>query len=93
MPARGEDRGSFLVPVHAALRVHIENDTLEVIPLSYDWFFERVRSAKGIQPLAAALDQKQNVLLAAATSRVRAWLRQQPADGPMFGASAKFVRK
>ena len=70
MPARGEDRGSFLVPVHAALRVQIENDTLEMIPLSYDWFFERVRSAKGIQPLAAALDQKQNVLLAAATSRV-----------------------
>jgi hypothetical protein len=93
MPSRGQDRGSFLVPVHAALRVEIKGDTLEVVPLSYDWFFGHVRSGKSMQPLALALDQKQNVLLTAQTPRIRAWLRHQPADGPMFGAPATFVRK
>jgi hypothetical protein len=93
MPARGGDRGSFLVPVHAVLRLRIDGDRLELTPLSYDWFADRLRRNTPVTGIAAALDQKENALLVSPTERLRSWLRAQPSDGPMFGASAVFVRK
>lgn len=93
MPARGEDRGSFLVPVHVVLRMRLDGDRLELVPLSYDWFFERVRAGKPVTGLSVVLDQKENALVVSATPRLRSWLRHQPATGPMFGAAAVFVRK
>ncbi|HEX6973536.1 MAG TPA: hypothetical protein VF147_04005 [Vicinamibacterales bacterium] len=93
MPARGEDRGSFVVPVHAVVRVRLDRDTLELTPLSYDWFFDRLHARLGVPGLNVALDQKENALIVSPTSRLRDWLRRQPADGRMFGASAVFSRK
>lgn len=92
MPARGEDRGSFLVPVHAVLRVRLEGDRLELTPLSYDWMNERLRAGTRIAGMDAVLDQKENALFVSPTSALRAWLRKQPKDGPVFGASAVFIR-
>ena len=93
MPVRGEDRGSFLIPIHAVLRVRIDQDRLEVTPLSYDWFYGRLRN--GISPpgLHVLRDQKENALIASPSSRLREWLRLQPAEGAMFGATAVFTRK
>lgn len=91
MPARGADRGSFLVPVHAVLRVHLDGDRLELTPLSYDWFYDRLRTGAG-QGLHVVKDQKENALIVSPTSRLRSWLRAQPADGSMFGATAVFAR-
>ena len=93
MPARGEDRGSFLIPAHAVLRVRLKDDTLELTPLSYDWFADQLRTGKPIPGLVASLDQKENALLTMTTDRFRDWLRLQPADGPMFGAAATFTRR
>jgi hypothetical protein len=93
MPARGEDRGSFLIPVHAVLRVRLDRDRLELTPLSYDWFYDRLRANGQIPMLSAALDQKKNALVTSPSVRIRAWLRAQPGDGPMFGAAAVFTRK
>jgi len=93
MPVRGQDRGSFVIPVHALLRLRLEGDRLELAPLSYDWFFDRVRVAKPIEGLAVSLDQKENALITSPTDAIRRWLRLQPADGPMFGAAATFTRK
>ena len=93
MPARGQDRGSFLIPVHAVLRVRLKGDSLELTPLSYDWFADQLRAGKPVAGLAASLDQKENVLLTTTGDRFRAWLRLQPADGPMFGAAATFTRQ
>jgi hypothetical protein len=93
MPARGEDRGSFLVPAHAILRVRLESDRLELTPLSYDWFAGRLGSRAPIAGLSAVKDQKDNALIVSPTSRLRGWLRILPATGPMFGASAVFTRK
>jgi hypothetical protein len=93
MPARGEDRGSFLVPVHALLRVRLEGDRLELTPLSYDWFFDRLRNGREIPGLSVAVDQKENALIVSPVGRLRDWLRVQPIDGPMFGAPATFTRK
>jgi hypothetical protein len=92
MPVRGEDRGSFFVPAHAVLRVRREGDRLELTPLSYDWFADRLRGGGAIPDILAVFDQKENVLVVSPTGRLRAWLRAQPRDGPMFGASATFVR-
>lgn len=93
MPIRGEDRGSFLVPVHAVLRVSLRGDTLQVTPLSYDWFADRARASRTIPGLAVTRDQKENVLITSPATRLRTWLGAQGADGAMFGASATFTRK
>lgn len=93
MPGRGADRGSFVIPVHIVLRVRLEGDRLELTPLSYDWFSDRLRSGRGVAGLDVALDEKENALIVSPVSRLRAWLRRQPADGRIFGASAVFSRK
>jgi hypothetical protein len=92
MPARGEDRGSFLVPVHVALRVELTEDRLEVTALSYDWFFDRLKTRPGVAGLTVVMDEKENALIASPSQALRAWLAKQPADGAMFGAGATFVR-
>lgn len=92
MPARGEDRGSFVVPVHAVVRVRLDGDTLELTPLSYDWFFDRLHARLDVPGLTVALDQKENALIVSPSARLRDWLRRQPAGGRMFGASAVFSR-
>jgi hypothetical protein len=93
MPARGQDRGSFLVPVHATLRLALEQDRLEVTALSYDWFFDQVTKRAGVAGLTVALDEKDNALIVSPTSRLRAWIAQQPPTSAVFGASAVFTRK
>jgi len=93
MPGRGADRGAFLVPVHVVLRLHLENDRLELTPLSYDWFADRLRRRQPIAGLGVALDQKDNALIVSPTAAMRAWLQAQPAAGQMFGAPTVFVRK
>ena len=92
MPARGEDRGSFLIPAHAIVRVQLEGDRLELTPLSYDWFNERLRAGTRVPGLTMVLDQKENALIVSPTAQLRSWLRRQPKEGPMFGASATFAR-
>jgi hypothetical protein len=93
MPPRGQDRGSFLLPVHALLRVRLEGDRLELTPLSYDWFQERLRTEKAVPGLDGTMDRKENALITSPVDRLREWIRTQPADGPMFGAAATFTRK
>ena len=93
MPARGQDHGSFLVPVHATLRVELAKDTLVVSGLSYDWFLDRLKTKAGVPGLSVVLDEKENALVVSPSRTVRAWLARQPADGLMFGAPATFTRK
>jgi hypothetical protein len=93
MPPRGADPGSFLVPAHAVLRVRLEDDRLELTPLSYDWLADRIRAQQSVEGLRAVRDQKENVLIVSPTARLRGWLRGLPSTGPMFGASAVFTRK
>lgn len=93
MPATGEDRGAFVVPVHAVVRMELDGDRLELTALSYDWFFDRLKGRRPVPGLEVALDQKENALISAPTARLREWLRRQPAGGAMFGASAVFTRK
>jgi len=79
--------------VHALLRVRLDGDKLELTPLSYDWFEERVRGDKPAPGLDVTMDQKENVLITSPVDKLRDWIRTQPGDGAMFGASATFTRK
>lgn len=92
-PARGQDHGSFLVPVHVPLRVELEQDRLVLRGLSYDWFLDRVMQKTGVPGLSVVLDEKENALIVSPPRAVRGWLARQPADGLMFGATATFTRK
>jgi hypothetical protein len=93
MPVRGQDRGSFLIPVHATLKLRLAGDTLELTPLSYDWFADRLRTKRPIPGLETTFDQKENALILSAAGRVRDWLRSQPEDAAAFGAAATFIRQ
>jgi len=92
MPARGEDHGSFLIPVHAIFRVRLQGDRLEMAALSYDWFLDRLRSSRPVTGLQVVQDQKENAVIVSSTARLRTWLRRQPAAAPAFGAAATFMR-
>jgi hypothetical protein len=93
MPPRGQDRGSFLLPAHAVLRIELSGDQLVLTPLSYDWFADRLRAGRSPgAALSAVFDQKQNALIVSPTARLRAWIRAQPKDGAMWGAPATFTR-
>jgi hypothetical protein len=92
MPARGSDRGSFLLPLHAIIHVKLDGDRLQLAPLAYDWLADPLRAGKQIAGLNATLDQKDNVLLVTPVDRLREWLRGQSVDGPAFGAAATFKR-
>jgi hypothetical protein len=93
MPARGEDRGSFLLPAHTVLRVDLAADELVLTPLSYDWFADRLRAGRSPGgALAVVFDQKQNALIVSPTARLRTWLRSQPKESLAWGAPATFVR-
>ena len=63
MPMRGEDRGAFLVPVHAFLHVRLDGDRLHLTPVAYDWLADRLRMGALPDGLDGALDQKENVLI------------------------------
>ena len=93
MPARGEDRGSFLLPLHAMLHLRLDGDRLVLAPLSYEWFAEQLRAGRPIAGLNATLDQKENALRVSPVDRLRDWLRIQSVDGPRFGAPATFARQ
>jgi hypothetical protein len=93
MPARGQDRGSFLIPVHATLRVRLDANRLELTPLSFDWFSDRLRGARPIPGLDVVADQKENALIVSPTDRFRAWLRAQLLESDAFGAPAIFTRQ
>ena len=93
MPARGTDRGAFVVPVHAVARIRLADNRLEVTPLSYDWFLDRARKGTNITGLAVSLDQKQNALLTSTTPVLQRWLKAQGAGGPAFGATTTFLKK
>jgi hypothetical protein len=91
MPVKGEHRGSFLVPVHAALRVRLEGDTLSVWPLSYEYFRGRLE-AGSLPGLTLVLDGKENVLVTSPTAALRRWFARQPAASPAIGPEATFRR-
>jgi hypothetical protein len=90
-PVRGQDYGSFLLPVHVVLRIQRSADKITVQALDYDRFATAAKKG-GLVGLPATLDQKQNAVITASTSALRQWLRQPDLEA-WFGAGAVFMRK
>jgi hypothetical protein len=92
-PLRGEDHGSFLVPVHAIVRLERDGDALTVQALDYDRVAMAAKKG-GLPGLTLTMDQKQNALVTEGTAGLRKWLRQiATASEAWFGARAVFKRK
>lgn len=93
MPARGEDHGSFLLPLHVVLRMKLDGDQLELTPLSYDWLFDRLKKKLPVTGLSVILDEKENALIVSPTAALRSWLARQAPAASTFGPAAVFRRK
>ena len=87
---RGADAGPYLLPVHGVFRVTVAGDLLSAAPLDYGWF-TRAATQKSIGRLAAAFDDRRNVVIASSTIELRRWLTQAPAAA--FSAPMTFTRK
>ena len=89
MPHRGQDFGPVLIPAHLIVRLRREGNAWLVSAIDYD----RARAALktgGLAGVASAPDQRQNVVLTAATPALRDWLRARSAAD--FGAAARFEK-
>lgn len=87
---RGTDFGPYLVPVHGIIRVKVDGDTLTGADLRYDWFLQAM-PRKTLGRLAAAIDDRRNVILSSTTAELRAWLARAPAEA--FDAPTTLTRK
>ncbi len=86
------DPASLVIPVHIAVRLQLLGDVLTVTGLNYDWFLHETEQGRLVK-LRPALDSHKNVVLAAETAGLRAWLAAQARDGEMFGDPIRFIRK
>jgi len=87
---RGTDFGPYLVPVHGIIRVKIDGDKLVGSDLQYDWFLQAI-PRKTLGRLAAAVDDRRNVILSSTTAELRAWLARAPAEA--FDVPTTLTRK
>jgi hypothetical protein len=87
---RGADAGPYLLPVHGVFRVTVAGNLLSAAPLDYGWF-TRAITQKPAGRLAAAFDDRRNVVVASTTAELRRWLMQAPAEA--FSAPMTFRRK
>ena len=92
-PARGQDFGSFVVPVHAVLRVAIDGDELRVSALSYDWFDRTLRAGQVPAHLGAVRGEREQILLSAGRAVLEPWLAAMAPDDPAFGPATVFRRR
>jgi hypothetical protein len=87
---RGTDAGPYLLAVHGIFRVTVAGGLLSASPLDYGWFTHAV-TQKTAGPLAAALDDRRNVIIASSTAELRQWLMRAP--DAAFSAPMTFRRK
>jgi hypothetical protein len=92
-PARGQDLGTFVLPMHAVLRVAIAADRITVSPLSYDWFDSGLRRGTLDEPFGAARAERDQILLSAGRTTLESWLGALAPDAPAFGPPVVFERQ
>ncbi|MBI2222381.1 MAG: hypothetical protein HYU53_14385 [Acidobacteria bacterium] len=89
MPLRGVEHGTGLIPTHIILRLTRDGERWHVAAIDYD----RARALPGRTArgrVAAALDERHNVVLTGATPAIRSWLRAR--EERDFSAPATFER-
>jgi hypothetical protein len=74
---RGTDPGPYLLPTHGMYRLELNGDTLRAAALDYAWFTNAVK-AKTLGRLAAAIDDRRNIVIVSPAEELRAWLTKPP---------------
>jgi hypothetical protein len=96
-PAHGLEAGYLLAPGHVALRLRWSGETLNVIPLEYDWFLAQAQkpaaAAKPLGRLQYGTDGKKNLVLASDTAELRSWIQTHLASPEPFSDARPFVKR
>ena len=90
LPADGLDKPAFLVATNGFVQVEIEADALRVREPDYGEILKRAKAGKLATP--AVTDVKQNVLLTAASARLRAWIAGAVKDEMLWAEWKTFTR-
>lgn len=93
MPVRGQDPGVFTIAAHALVRVEIDDETLTVSPLSYDWLARMLDAHTAPAELSLVRTERDQLVATADSERMREWLRARPASDPVFGPAATFTKE
>jgi hypothetical protein len=93
MPVRGQDPGVFTIAAHALVRVEIDDDTLTIAPLSYDWFARMLDAHTAPADLSLVRTERDQLVVTAGSEQVRTWLRERTASDQVFGPAATFTRE
>jgi len=89
-PEDGLERAAFILATNGFMQIDITRDTVRVREPDYAVAFKRVEAGK--LGIAAATDLKQNVLLTAPSSKVRAWLAGALKDATLWADWKTFTR-
>lgn len=81
---------SLMARVHLPVRVQVLGDVLTLAPLDYGWFRAEMEHGR-LAALQPALDEQDNVLLAASTPALRAWVADHGAE--RFDEAARYTRR
>ena len=90
LPADGLDKPAFVVATNGFLQIEIEGDGLRVREPDYGEILRRAKAGKLGTP--AVTDVKQNVLLTAASAKLRAWLAPAVKDEMLWAEWKTFTR-
>lgn len=89
-PEDGLERPAFLVVTNGILQIEVKGSTVRVREPDYATILERLEAGK--LGMDAALDLKQNVVVTASPSRLRAWARASLQDDALWAEWKTFSR-
>jgi hypothetical protein len=87
-PLDGTDIEPLQIPVHGIFRIALEDDSLSVSNLDYDYF---VGVATRGEP-GFSQDDRKNVIITLSTAELRQWLQQHAGDAGIFSTPALLKR-
>jgi hypothetical protein len=90
LPADGLDKPAFVVATNGFLQVEIQGDGLRLREPDYGEILKRAKAGK--LGTAAVTDVKQNVLLTAASAKLRLWLAAAVKDEMLWAEWKTFTR-
>jgi hypothetical protein len=90
LPQDGLEKPPFIVATNGFMQIQIENSRVRVREPDYDVLIQRVKAGK--LRVDAATDVKQNVIVTAPSSKLRAWLAAALKDEALWAEWKTFTR-
>ena len=88
--AQAAETLTLALPVHAACRIEMDGDKLNVSGLSYDWFMKAIEGRR-LEKLRYVLDTRKNVVLTSERVVLRRWLLARAGSAEVFTERLTFV--